>query len=68
MPALNVTESNAVASAKKSGSPHEREVCRKSQTVASFFFDKNRWRLVGYEAAFFGARVNHATPFQSPGE
>jgi hypothetical protein len=36
--------------------------------VASFFFDKNHWQLVGYEAAFFGARVNHATPFQSPGE
>ena len=31
-----------------SSSPHEREVCRKSKAMASFFFDKNRWRLVVY--------------------
>jgi hypothetical protein len=68
-PALNVTETNAVASARKSGRLRTRaRYAGNHKPWQAFFFDKNHWQLVGYEAAFFGARVNHATPFQSPGE
>ena len=38
MPALNVTETNAVALQEDSWSPHEREVCRKSQIHGKLFF------------------------------
>jgi hypothetical protein len=52
VPALNVTESNAVASAKKSGGLRtSARYAGNHKSWQAFFFDKNRWQLVGYEAA-----------------
>ena len=60
-PALNVTETNAVASAKKN------DCLRTSARYAgnhkpwqAFFFGKNHWRLVAYLGRGFGARGNYA--------
>jgi hypothetical protein len=68
-PALNVTETNAVASAKKSGGLRTRaRYAGNHKPWQAFFSIKiiGGWSVT--RPPFFGVRVNHATPFQSSGE
>ena len=61
-PALNVTETNAVASARKSGRLRTRaRYAGNHKPWQAFFFDKNRWRLAAYRCLGFSetpARFN----------
>ena len=68
MPALNVTESNAVASAKKSDLRTSARYAGNHKPWQAFFFDKNRWRLAAYRCLGFSALGNDASPFQSSGK
>ena len=69
-PALNVTETNAVASARKSGRLRTRaRYAGNHKPWQAFFFDKNRCRLVGYRAMVSVCRgIRRPSPFQSPGK
>ena len=63
-PALNVTETNAVASAKKSGGLRtSARYAGNHKPWQAFFFDKNRWRLAAYRCLGFSALGNDASPF-----
>ena len=50
-----------------SWSPHKREVCRKSQIMTSFFFDKNCRAPVAYGLRFSAPGVAHRG-FNRPGD
>ena len=55
-PALKVTETNAVASAKKSdGLRTSARYAGNHKPWQAFFFDKNHWQPVGYRGRGFGA-------------
>jgi hypothetical protein len=54
-PALKVTETNAVASAKKIRRPRtSARYAGNHKPWQAFFFDKNHWLLVGYLGHGFG--------------
>ena len=68
-PALNVTETNAVASAKKSGCLRtSARYAGNHKPWQAFFFDKNYWQLVAYRGRGSSARQG-MTPvrFNRPG-
>ena len=67
-PALNVTETNAVASARKSGRLRTRaRYAGNHKPWQAFFFDKNRWQLVAYRCPSFGALEKTPARFNRPG-
>jgi hypothetical protein len=60
-PALKVTETNAVASAKKSGGLRtSARYAGNHKPWQAFFFDKYHWRLVAYRGHGFGTHANDA--------
>ena len=60
-PALNATETNAVASAKKSGCLRtSARYAGNHKPWQAFFFDKKRWRIVAYQGSFSALRGNNA--------
>ena len=70
-PALNVTETNAVASAKKSGCLRtSARYAGNHKPWQAFFFDKNLWQPVGYRGPRFRCARERRVParFQSPGK
>jgi hypothetical protein len=67
-PALNVTETNAVASAMKNGRLRtSARYAGNRNPWQAFFFDKNRWRLVSYRGRDFDVRATMPPRFNSRG-
>src|SRR4030095_692307 len=67
-PALKVTETNAVASAKKIGCRRTRARYAGNEEPWQAFFYKNRWQRVGYLGhGFRRQRKWRPTSFQSSG-
>ena len=67
-PALKVTETNAVASAKKIGRLRtSARYAGNRNPWQAFFFDKNRWRLVSYRGRDFDVRATMPPRFNSRG-
>ena len=69
-PALNVTETNAAASAKKiRGLRTSARYAGNHKPRQAFFFDKNRWRMGAYERPFSAFReITILGASQSPGK
>ena len=68
-PALNVTETNAVASARKSGRLRtSARYAGNHKPWQAFFFDKNHWQQVAYLGRGFGANgMTHPRGFNRLG-
>lgn len=61
--ALNVSETNAVASARKSGRLRtSARYAGNHKPWQAFFFDKNHWRLVSYRSRDFGCARESGYP------